>query len=663
MGAWLKSTWLLYSLGPWEAATVLFQVPAMLRPFVQLLAWCWVIVLPGMSLAALVLRGRRGETGGTLALVAGSGLMAVPAAAHGYVSFTGSYLPLWFLLSAAGVVNAGAAALWTQGLRLRIEKPPLVFAVGLAAVALVAFFTYDPWLLFSNIDEYVAVGAGDCFRRGTFRYIGFWSPAFPDPEPPMGPFWDGVIRGNVALSATYVHLFGTVGFRFLRMTVMLLLGLLGWALGKRVGGTRGAVAGMLLFALNPYVVMCHELDRNVLALAWAAMLYFLVEEKLAGPVVLGLTAGFASGVGLNLLPLLFLLPMALTLRLVHRWDVTRLALVGGIAVVCAGAWLTTVGLPPMLPSLQESRGDGPGGKPLGQQFPGPESALPGQDFGDDMEAGGPDSGPDGGHGPIWGRAPEASDPPRPFAYSVLGLTVHMDRALAFPFRSNIIRSATDPYPPALYYLLDMGQTLGALLLALAAVGFVAMFRRDRRRALILVLWGFPTYGVLALQAYLLQPEQLRIFINGLLPLLLLPLYALDWLMDAGRTRPRLFLVGAVAGVLIAFFAGAAHLDFPQDERVNETMLRQVKGKENPEGFVSLDLSVEEMRQRYRVPGIVPNYRDRHVTSRLIKEVLGRDSRWLDFGTPDLWSFGGVWLPPRHIDKRSIKSFEELKPAQ
>jgi len=562
-----------------------FELPTILGVPARLAVWCWVIVLPGLALASLWLRGRRVPTAEAAALTLGFGLMAVPLAGYVFVAATFQPLQLWVLLAAAGVVNVLASPFWIRGLRLRLSPSGPWLWAGLGVVLGVAFLTYDAGHLSFTLQEWESAGTTDCFRRGAYQFLGHESSAWEKFMPPISRNWDGSIRGNVTLASTYALVFGEAGFRLLRCTLAVLLGLLGWILGRRAtGNAKWGLLGLAFFGLNPYVVMIQDLDTNVMAFTWAAFLLVLADHMKAGPVTLGVVAGFTVGLGMNLLPLVFLVPLCahIWINSKRRWLDLPLFLVTALAV--GSIWLAYVTELMLEPWVE------------------------------------------------------------PFTHRFLGFEMKTHRLMVFPFGDGITRGPQDPFPAFLHYPLHMVRTLGLVLSAAAVIGLWRAWKTSRTRVLVLAMWGTPVYLALSLQSVMVEEDQLRVLLAGFLPVVLLSVEGTVHMWDNRGQWRRYVVVFLVLGGLCS---AASWLEFPVDPRVRDDRWMVYMGgvealdrREELDKRPVYDLAGEEgnrRRRAYRVPMPAPNYFEVLPPSR--SEGRHDFGRWSDFhgnriGYPD-----------------------------
>lgn len=534
---------------------MLFELPIFLRVPAQLAVWCWVIGLPGLALASLWLRGRRVPAVEAAALILGFGLMAAPLAGYGFVAVTFQPLELWMLLAAATVINLLAAPFWIRGLRLKTRPTGPWLWAGLGVVLGVAFLTYDAGHLSFTLQEWESVGTTDCFRRGAYQFMGHDSPAWEKFMPPISRNWDGSIRGNVTVASTYALIFGETGFRLLRCTFAVLLGLLGWILGTRSNGDiKGGLLGLAFFGLNPYVVMIQDLDTNVMAFTYAAFLLVLADHLKAGPITLGIVTGFTVGLGMNLLPLVFLVPLSIHVWMNsrRRWLDLPLFLITALAV--GSIWLAYVTELMLEPWVE------------------------------------------------------------PFTHRFLGFEMKTHRLMIFPFGDGITRGPQDPFPAFLHYPLHLVRTLGLALVAAAVIGLWEAWKTSRARVIVLALWGVPVYLALSLQSVMVEEDQLRVLLTGMVPVMLLSVEGVAHVWgNPGLWRRHVAIFLVLGGLCSA----ASWVEFPVDPRVRDDRwmvymggVEALERREELEKRPVYDLEGAEGNRRrlaYRIPMPVPNY--------------------------------------------------------
>lgn len=562
-----------------------FEYPAIFRLLLQLALWSWIVFGPGLSLTCVFLKGKRVSLPTVLALSIGYGLMAVPMAGYLYVIAAYQPLTMLALLIPATLFNLVGLGLWRRKRLPVLADGPGPNAwnwFGLGLVLVIAFLTYQGKYPFVALEHWKMLGSTDCFMEGTFKYLGYSEAG--SAVSPIPRHWDNIVRGNVALSSTHVLIFGAAGFRILRVAIAVLLGLMGWLLGEHIlGGRRGALIGIALFGLNPYVVMIQDMDRNVMALAYAAFLFYLTDRLRAGPVVTGLTVGFTAGLGLNLLPLVYLAPLSLHFWLLGRNRLRNLSLLYACALPVAALWLMYIG----------TGGSDPG----------------------EIE---------------------------PFTYHFLGMEFQTHYLLAFPFADELVRGLEQPFPPVLHFPMDVCRTLGLVVVALSALGLWRTWTRSKSRTIMLLFWGVPTYVVLSMMAILVFDDQLRLVITGLFPVLL---FALAGIEALSAFKDRAAVLGSVYLALQLTCLGITQIEFPVDERISDPRHYEYWQKEDARHELKKGALSGIRRIGYCLILPIPNYSpwvfsnttlDYSPLDRKMPQALGDSrSRWRDLADPDL----------------------------
>ena len=158
------------------------------------------------------------------------------------------------------------------------------------------------------------------------------------------------------------------------------------------------------------------------------------------------------------------------------------------------------------------------------------------------------------------KEPELCDPLRftfgrdtyVFTHRFLGREFTFMGLLNWPFHDRIVRTPGFPSPVALFVPLFILRSLGTVLSALALIGLADLCRRDRDRAVLLVLWILPTFLLLAAN------ENWSIiknrYMQPLMPaVLLLAAHGIAW----ARRGERYFALLVVAIVAIALMLSAS----------------------------------------------------------------------------------------------------------
>jgi hypothetical protein len=139
--------------------------------------------------------------------------------------------------------------------------------------------------------------------------------------------------------------------------------------------------------------------------------------------------------------------------------------------------------------------------------------------------------------------------------------------LNWPFHDRIVRTPGFPSPVALFVPLLILRSLGTVLSALALIGLADLCRRDRDRAVLLVLWIIPTFLLLAAnENWSLTKNR---YMQPLMPAaLLLAAHGVAWARKGDRYRA-LIIVVIVASALMLFANLTVSWRPPMDSRYLE----------------------------------------------------------------------------------------------
>lgn len=561
------------------------DLPAVAPWPLPILVFVLLILLPGLALASAVLAGRRVEAALLVLLAIVLGLVSVSGTAYLWVALSNQHLSLPALAVPSVVYFLAGGFFWRRGKRPDVVGTPLPVWLLLGAVALFVFITHDASVLTEAAEHWVQAGRGNCFRMGTFQYLGLPSPVWQKTMPPLMGYWDGIMPGNLALSSLYTLIFGWPGFRLLRVTMVLVMALQGYLLGKRYSSKPlGGYLGLAVFALNPFMLLVQDTDRNVMALAFGSLLFLLLVLEIGGPILLGILAGFTAGLGLQMMPLLYLIPVAWHLWQRNRrpWPVAAFVLLGGGV---AALWLLRIGW----------------------YDPGPLNPL--------------------------------------HVYDLGFFEVRLQYVLGFPFYPELTSGPFSTYPTLLTLAFYLANTLGVVLVGLAVIGWSRLALSRRPELLTLLLFGIPPLLILGLMVRIV-PDQLRLAIPSLLPCLVGVVAGSIWLVSGSLTRHRLVLMGAATVVPFLVVMALAQVRVPEDPRfehilppngadpiaeymTDEARLRlgMGEGAEPPAGPPPITLGGSTERssrlEPFFWPTLLPNYTDRH--------PLERDDqdRWAD----------------------------------
>lgn len=572
------------------------------------LLWAWIVLLPGFFVTRWIIGGREATSAFVAAASLGFGLVTVPLVAHLILYVTGSWLHLAPLIVPATLINGAGVALWrrTPAPVLRPDGPLLW--IGLVFLAVTYFMMTDGAFPVVSVDRWKVIGTTNCIMEALCKYLGIHSHYPSWAGGGDGVFWqdidEAMTMANLLPSGTHTLLFGAPGLRILRAVLGVLLGLLGWIVWERVGGPRRfAIAGLLLVGANPLVTEIANFDRSVLALAYALLLYVFATGPLrVSPIVLGALAGLTAGMGVRMLPIVYLLPLGLHLCFQKG---SRLRDV----FFFLGAALPTLAISLYNSLLASWRDYSPLAEGMAQGVPRWRGGF---------------------------RSVEG------FRYELLGWSFESHYALWFPFGDAWSRGPDLPFPMPLFWPMHLYRVLGGPILALALWGFWRFWRESKVSALVLLMWGLPVYVVLSGMAFFEEMAQERLILVGLLPLLVFALKGLASLF----VRPRDIVAAGVLSVLLMAGAwGIAQLDAPVDERyyAPEYYLYHGDGETDPRD-VTGDIGARK-RVVYGSPRLVPDYgqwatpewEDAVTVPAAQARPPGWHDDWLDYREPDLWS--------------------------
>ena len=272
---------------------------------------------------------------------------------------------------------------------------------------------------------------------------------------------------------------GVAGFRALFAATAALIPLACMALWQRaVGGAwwPGLIVGLWV-ACNPFVLAIDRLNPSLLALPGLLAVWAVAVRPRQGVAMAGLIFGTLAGMREELVVVVPALALALWRPLSPaETRSARLQRIGIFAFTCAAA---------LLPTLHWK--EFAFGNPL---------LHPSQ------------------YAHHHGFRPE-------FGHSLLGLNFHFNGLLNWPLHDTLVRTPHFAFPVWLLWPLVALRALGTVLAALALVGSLLLWRRDRWLLLQCVLWAVPLYLLFGPQE---NWEEVKMtFVVLALPALVLPL--------------------------------------------------------------------------------------------------------------------------------------------
>ncbi len=160
--------------------------------------------------------------------------------------------------------------------------------------------------------------------------------------------------------------------------------------------------------------------------------------------------------------------------------------------------------------------------------------------------------------------------PEPFAHRFLGIPFEWRGLLNFPFHPEVVRTPPNPYPSGLMLPLVLARTSGYAFCAIALLGLVRLFRRDRVVGWFTLLWMAPLWLLLSVVEHWDYPSKMSIPVVMLNPVFLWFASGLDGL---GHFHPvrlgRLALAAALVVAALSALNAIPSSLFPADPRYLE----------------------------------------------------------------------------------------------
>jgi hypothetical protein len=484
------------------------------------LVFAAVYWLPGRLLVGLLPGLRREEA---FVFAVGIGIVVINSLSVLLTGVLGLSAPVflraWMVMAVAALVGALALALrWRRGERPRWTKlrapTPRQLALGLLTFAAFAFYLFHYDALHMHEDT--------CMVRSSMSILLDWEGSGPgggDANRFLAQ-GQGQRLGPAVLIAPLLALFGVFGLMLTYALQGLLLPGLGFVIGRRLFEPEWAAWLLaVLLAFSPYGLEVQVFDENFLALIVGSLvLALLLREE---PSALAAGAAMALFLGVRHVGALLLPPVLLYVALSGRFR--------------RGDWARFLGMMAFLGLTYTIR-----------------HAFLFSDSGMLME-------------------PAMDRDPAP--HSLFGLLPFQSRVLwNWPFVAQPLRSPYNAYANLIAFPLDFIRRYGVLLLALVPPGAVALFRRDRASAWLLLGWWAPIVALVMMKSNWVEPNKMGIPATVLTPFVIAMAAGATWLLDPGvAVRRRLAVFGVSAIVPLLFVGAVSGQRAPVDPRILEHM--------------------------------------------------------------------------------------------
>ncbi len=466
-----------------------------------------LLLAAGGLIAALVVAGDEDEDAPlrAVAVAVACGWGLVPSYAFFAHLLTGVHVARWLVGLAA---LAHGALLLVPGLRTRARAGWSVLRrLGRREHLLVLLAVFAVWLFYAvEYDPSPPPPEGSCIYSAALTATGH-----KDAELRLlVENVEDARLGNTAVISGFVALYQQLGFRLLHATCGALLALGGFLLGLGVGGTRRwGWTGLVLLALNPWVVGLPQTDQNLLTLAWLTPLCALALKKPSWLLV-----GLWFGLVVTMRHVLVLaVPAFLWLAVSGRGRGRALAL------FCVGFGLETAleNLHHLLALGSVLRFES------NAQFP----ALP---------------------------------------YEVFGVGIQWEGLMNWPLHDQLVRTPHRPFPTWVAWPLHVADHLGLVLASCLAAGALAVWRQRREAVFWALLFG-PVFVLLSMQEAWDVPNKMGVLLVAFTALAAWTLHGLKEVAQRPASVGVLVLLLCVVG----FFSTRALEPWraPLDERYHD----------------------------------------------------------------------------------------------
>ena len=161
----------------------------------------------------------------------------------------------------------------------------------------------------------------------------------------------------------------------------------------------------------------------------------------------------------------------------------------------------------------------------------------------------------------------------PAPHSLFGLLPFQSRVLwNWPFVAEPLRSPYNAYANLIAFPLDFIRRYGVLLLALVPPGVMALLRRDRASAWLLLGWWTPIVALVMMKSNWVEPNKMGIPATVLTPFVIAMAAGATWLLDRGVAAwRRLAVLGTSVAASLLFVGVASGQRAPVDARILEYM--------------------------------------------------------------------------------------------
>ncbi|MCZ7581862.1 MAG: hypothetical protein M5R36_00225 [Deltaproteobacteria bacterium] len=275
-----------------------------------------ILVLIGALASAAV--AHRGSWVERLAYTLVFALTLTPFAVTYFAFAFDRFITRGLVLTVALAVLAFVAILyWKRRPAEPIGKPEpaeIVTILLAGAVAAGAWLHYSNSEFLVSLSSYLQRGEAECYYMQTFRFSPELNPTLSGPGRDLTY---GIINtpGNTLLTAPLLAFLGTQTFHVLYVGFQVLVFLFVYLILKRWTERNAAAWVAAVFAVaNPYMGFIEVLDRNVVAMAFTAIVLYTVLQHPQRYIINGFLLGLCTGTGLRFMPGTIAIPVILLLH-------------------------------------------------------------------------------------------------------------------------------------------------------------------------------------------------------------------------------------------------------------------------------------------------------------------------------------------------------------